>query len=403
MADDQPAAGSAPVTATPASGFSPAVPTSAMSVQLTQVRVPLEDTAVALSTSDSAGRLPIVVLPEHALRIRNELVIAGVVALVVGVILDFELAARGALLGLGGVLIVLGVFRSFRVPVPEGAQAVLLKGGRFNKTLGPGNHIVPPWIIVSHVVTTRETPFDAPASSIPTKDDVRTNVDILMTFSIVAPEKFVFTIAAPDFDQVCQATCQENIRLLVREKTSEEVLDMGEAETDRLRTGIGGALTTYGVEVVRVVLTHVMPPMEFVASRESRRLAAVQRAEEEERHELAVVRQSDAEKLDRQRISARREAIELEAANEVARLERLEKRIREFPNAMAWDVESQRLDVARSLAANTRAMVQVGPGGDVASALLMHTLPDNGTPPPSAPEAPPEPGKRRSTGSGPKS
>ena len=65
---------------------------------------------------------------------------------------------------------------------------------------------------------------------------------------------------------------------------------------------------------------------------------------------------------------------------------------------MAWDVESQRLDVARSLAANTRAMVQVGPGGDVAGALLMHTLQDNGTPPPSGPEASPEPGKRRSGG-----
>jgi regulator of protease activity HflC (stomatin/prohibitin superfamily) len=403
MADDQPAAGSAPVTAaTPASGFATTVSTSAMSIQLTQVRVPLEHTAQALSTSDSAGRLPIVVLPEHALRIRNELVIAGVVALVVGVILDFELALRGALVGLGGVLIVLGVFRSFRVPVPEGSQAVLLRGGRFYKTLGPGNHIVPPWIIVSHVVTTRETPFDAPASSIPTKDDVRTNVDILMTFSITSPEKFVFTIAAPDFDQVCQATCQEHVRLLVRGKTSEEVLDMGEAETDRLRTGIGSALVTYGVEVVRVVLTHVMPPMEFVASRESRRLAAVQRAEEGERHQLAVVRQSDAEKLEKQRISARREAIELEAANEVARLERLEKRIRDYPNAMAWDVETQRLDVARSLAANTRAMIQVGPGGDVAGALLMHTLPDNGTPRPSAPDTAPEPGKRRTGGSGPK-
>ena len=373
-----------------------------MSVQLTQVRVPLEDTAEALATSDSAGRLPIVVLPEHALRIRNELVIAGIVAVVVGVILDIELAVRGAMLGLGGVLIVLGVFRSFMVPVPEGSQAVLLRRGRFYKTLGPGNHIVPPWIIVSHVVTTRETPFDAPASSIPTKDDVRTNVDILMTFSITSPEKFVFTIAAPDFDQVCQATCQENVRLLVREKTSEQVLDMGEAETDRLRTGIGAALATYGVEVVRVVLTHVMPPMEFVASRESRRLAAVQRAEEEERHALAVVRQSDLEELERQRIGARREAIELEAANEVARLERLEKRIQAYPNAMAWDVESQRLEVARSLAANTRAMVQVGPGGDVAGALLMHTLPENGTPPSPAPDASPGASKRRTGGTGPK-
>jgi regulator of protease activity HflC (stomatin/prohibitin superfamily) len=381
-------------TADPASGFAPAVHPSAMSVQLTQVRVPLEDTAEALATSDSAGRLPIVVLPLHALRIRNELVIAGIIALVVGVIIDFELAVRGTLLGLGGVLIVLGVFRSFMVPVPEGSQAVLLRRGRFYKTLGPGNHIVPPWIIVSHVVTTRETPFDAPASSIPTKDDVRTNVDILMTFSITSPEKFVFTIAAPDFDQVCQASCQENVRLLVREKTSEEVLDMGGAENERLRAGIGAALATYGVEVVRVVLTHVMPPMEFVASRESRRLAAVQRAEEEERHRLAVVRQSDAEELERQRISARREAIELEAANEVSRLERLEQRLREYPGAMQWDVDTQRLEIARALAGNTRAMVQVGPGSDVATALLMHTTPENGTPPSSTPEVAPATGRR---------
>ena len=379
MADDAQA-----VAPTPAAAPAPTSP--ALAIQLTQVRVPLEDAAEALSTPDEAGRLPIVILPKHAIRIRNELVIAGVIAIVIGFILDLELAARGTFLGLGAVLIVLGVFRSFRVPVPEGSRAVLLKGGRYARTLGPGNHWVPPWVIVSHVVTTRETPFDAPAASIPTKDNVRTNVDILMTFAIAAPDKFVFMISAPDFDQVCQATCQENVRLLVRDKDSDEVLDMGVAENERLRKGIEAGLATYGVEVVRVVLTHVMPPMEFIASRESRRLATVQRAEEEERHALAVRRQSDSEELDRQRISARREAIELEAANEVARLERLEARIRAYPNAMHWDVESQRLEVARALAANTRALVQVGPQGDVAASLLMHTLPDNGTPPPDAPE-----------------
>ena len=380
-------------TAIPPSVLAAAAP--GMTIQLTQVRVPLDEAADALATPDSAGRLPIVVLPRHALRIRNELVIAGVVVLVIGLLLDLTLPARGGFLGIAGLLIVLGVFQSFRVPVPEGSQAVLLRGGRFQRTLGPGNHWAPPWIIVSHIVTTRETPFDAPAASIPTRDSVRTNVDILMTFTIASPEKFVFTISAPDFDQICQATCQENVRLLVRDKDSDEVLDMGTADTDRLATQIGGTLGAYGVEVVRVVITHVSPPMEFVASREARRLATIQRAEEQEHHALAQLRQADREELDRMRISARREAIELEAANEVARLERLETRIREYPNAMHWDVESQRLEVARSLAANTRAMINVGPGGDVAASLLMHTLPENGTPPPAAPETTVEGGQRR--------
>lgn len=401
MADD------ATVETTGTQPASPAPPASAtgtpaLAIQLTQVRVPLDDAAEALSTADAAGRLPIVVLPEHALRVRNELVIAGVIVLVIGLLLDLTVPARGSAVAVAGLLIVLGVFRSFRVPVPEGSRAVLLQGGRFQRTLGPGNHWVPPWIIVSHIVTTRETPFDSPAASIPTSDNVRTNVDSLMTFSIAAPEKFVFTISAPDFDQVCQATCQENVRLLVRDKDSDAVLDLGEADSERLRSGIEATLGAYGVQVVRVVVTHVMPPMEFVASRESRRLAAIQRAEEEEHHALAVLRQRDREELDRQRIAARREAIELEAANEVTRLERLESRIHEYPNAMHWDVESQRLEVARSLAGNTRAMIQVGPQGDVAASLLMHTLPENGAPPPEAPEAGADRGARRTPPSRPR-
>ena len=188
------------------------------------------------------------------------------------------------------------------VPVPEGSRAVLLRRGRFDKTLGPGNHIVVPWIVVSHIVTTRETPFDAPSTEIPTRDDVRTSIDILMTFRIESPERFVFTISAADFDQVCQATCQEVVRLLLRDKVADDVLDLGEADSERLRTAIGGALEPYGVVVVRVVLTHVMPPPEFMASRESRRLAGLQRAEEAEQHALALLRQSDQEELEQQRI-----------------------------------------------------------------------------------------------------
>lgn len=388
-----------------------AVAAPVVGIQLTQVRVPLDEAAEALSTSDEAGRLPIVVLPKQAYRIRNSLVGAGLLLILGSLLFDITLPLRGGSLAAGALLVVLGVFRAFMVPVPEGSRAVLLRRGRFHKTLGPGNHIVMPTIVVSHIVTTRETPFDAPATEIPTRDDVRTNVDILMTFRIEAPEKFVFTISAADFDQVCQATCQEVVRLLLRDKVADEVLDLGDADAERLRAEIGKALEPYGVVVVRVVVTHVMPPLEFMASREARRLASVQRAEEAERHSLALLRQADQEELEQQRIRARETAIELEAANEVARLTRLEERLRAYPNAVHWDVETQRLEVARALAGNTRAMVQVGPAADVAASLLMHTLPDNGSAPTvdgeggsgtrggadEAVDGPPQPSRRRTS------
>ena len=192
-----------------------------------------------------------------------------------------------------------------------------------------------------------------------------------MTFRISAPEKFVFTISAPDFDQICQATCQEAVRLLVREKDSDEILDLGEADANAAaRRRSASSLDAVRAEVVRVVLTHVMPPLDFVASREARRLATLQRAEELEQHALALLRQNDREELTRATIEGRRHAIELEAKNEVARLERLEERIRAVPQRDALgrrDDAAGRRPVAR---ANTRAMVQVGPGADVAAALL---------------------------------
>jgi regulator of protease activity HflC (stomatin/prohibitin superfamily) len=345
-------------------------------LQLTQARVDLEDAGEAFTVPDATGRLPIVVLPKQPFRIRNEFVIIGAIAIVVGVLFDLSLQVRGGLLGVGALLVFLGVFQSFVVAVPEGAQALLLKSGRYWKTVGAGRHIVPPWIVVSHVVTVREIPFNALAAETPTSDDVRVDIDVLLTFTITAPDRFVFAISAPDFDQVCQAACLDAIRLLVRAKASDEVLDLTADDADWLKTQVGAAIGAYGVEIQRVVITHVQPPRPFMASRESRKLAAVQRDEQTDRHALEERLLSDREALERQRITAQRERIELEAANEDLRLRHLQARLTAYPQAARRDLDDQRLAVARALAGNSRAMVQVGSGGDVADALIVRSLAD---------------------------
>jgi regulator of protease activity HflC (stomatin/prohibitin superfamily) len=376
-------------------------PQQRSTLQLTQARAPLDDAGEVLGSMDAEGHQPIVLVPLHASRIRNELVVAGLVLLAVAFLVDVPTPARTGSGVLALVLLVLGFIRALFVVVPEGARAVLLRGGRLHATVGPGVHVVRPGIVVSHVVTTRDTPFDAPGIVVPTRDDVRVRLDMLLMFRITAPERFVFAISAADFDEVCQATCREAVRLLVRAKDSAEILDLGEAEAEQLRVAIGERLEPYGTEAVRAVLAHVMPPTAFVASREAQRLARLQRAEEEELHALALLRQSNREALTREQIAAGRAEIELEADNEAARLERLETTIREFPAAMRWDLDSQRLDVARALAANPRALLQVGTDSDVAGALLMqtnadgHPVPDTTRPEGHAPRDPRTPRTRR--------
>jgi hypothetical protein len=154
--------------------------------QLTQVRVPLEEAGEAFSTRDASGRIPIVLIPKQLNRVRNEPVIAGVVVLL-GAILVQLLANQPIVIPIGIVLailmILMGVYRSFIVRVPEGANALLAKGGRYTKTIGSGTHIIQPVIVVTHLVTRREIPFDVPVVEAPTKDNVRASVDTLVTLT----------------------------------------------------------------------------------------------------------------------------------------------------------------------------------------------------------------------------
>ena len=118
----------------------------------------------------------------------------------------------------------LGVYQAFRVSVPEGANALLLKAGRYYKTLPSGFHMVLPYYPVSHLVTQRVIPFDVPEYVSPTADNVPATVDLLVMFTIADPYRFVYRISADDFDHVFLAACQDSLRQLVRSIPWQQVL-----------------------------------------------------------------------------------------------------------------------------------------------------------------------------------
>lgn len=353
----------------------PAVPVEA-EPQLTQARVPMAEAADAFAVPDESGRFPIVVVTGERSRIRNELVIAGLALLAVVFIVQVHIVLQGGLVAAGVALIVLGTLRAFIVRVPEGAQALALRRGRYERTLPAGVHYLPPWIAVSHVVTTREIPFLAAGLAVPTADDVRLDVGVLITFTIQAADRFVYAISAPDFDTVCMAASQDAIRRLIRSIGSEHVLDLAGTESEAIRGAIGEGLASYGVSVDRVVITSITPPAAYMQSLEARRLAEVQQAELAERHTLDRRRQADRLELERGEIEGRRRLLELEAENEAFRLKQAEARIAAYPRAAQWDFDAQRLEVARALAANDRALLAVGDPARLTEALLMAATPE---------------------------
>jgi regulator of protease activity HflC (stomatin/prohibitin superfamily) len=361
-------------------------------VQLHQLRAPLADGASVFASDNP----PIVLLPTYAQRLRNDFLIA--IGIVGGFGLgQFLIFAAGALVCL--VLLVLAVMRAFLVRVPEGTVALLNRGGKFAGELNAGSHRLPPWVIVSYLVTRREIPYDTPVLEVPTQDNVRASIDTLLTFAIVDARRFVFSISAPDFDRVLAAASQDAVRMIARGIPADRIADLARQESSSLGATLSETVEPYGVEIRQVLITHARPSDEFVRSREGERLATIQRAEQAEQHALELQRQADQDALARQQVTARlereRQQLESQLAQaemrrrvaatdveaETVRLAKLDTALRAYPLAAAWETQGARLQVSRALAGNTRAVVQIGPMEDIAGALVSRDRPPNNNQP----------------------
>jgi regulator of protease activity HflC (stomatin/prohibitin superfamily) len=382
--------------------------------QLTQSRVPLEMAADAFATRDANGRIPIIIVPQQMNRIRNELVIVALLLFAGSFVVNFfegGIALVSLTILLGVLCLILGIYRSFIVRIPEGANALVIRGGRYVRTIGSGTAILPPWILISHLVTTREIPFDVPIVEATTQDNVRANVDTLITFRITDAYKFVYNISASDFDQVFQAACQDGLRSMMRHITSEQVVDLKKQDLAYMVESLSTAVAAYGAAITGINVTFAQPQAEFMQSLEARQLAILQQSEQKERQALAQRRQADAELLARQQVvaqverdkelleteyrkaEARRRLVELEAEAEELRLQKLEERIKKYPAAADYDVGTAKLDIARALAGNSHAMLQIGTADDIVKAFVMRDIlkdipfpgDDNGSPPATEP------------------
>jgi regulator of protease activity HflC (stomatin/prohibitin superfamily) len=353
----------------PPANVSPAPPTATAPEQLTQTQIALSDALAAFGVPDDSGRQPIVLTVSRA-PLRPQLLLAALVAFVPAAIFDLTAAQRTVLFATAIVLGLLGLMRWLRIRVPQGSQAILMRQSRYHRILGPGAHTLPPWIAITYLVTTRVIPFEVVARGVPTADGVRTDLDLILVFAIEDPRKFVFEVAAPDFDRLSQGAALEAVRKLVRGLDSTVILDLAGSASADLQSAIGEVLRPYGVAIRAALVTQVRLPDYLMRSIESRRLTASRRAEQDERHALETRRQSDRVALERQLAEAQRGAIELDASNEALRLRRLEERIVAYPAAAEHDIEERRLDVSRALAGNSRTLLHVGDPGGVLEDLV---------------------------------
>jgi regulator of protease activity HflC (stomatin/prohibitin superfamily) len=345
-------------------------PTAGPHLQITELEASSLGAPEAIERRDAYGRVPVVVRIRRQPPIRIEAVLVAVALGASGVLLPLFLALKAVII-VGAVLaLLIGFIARIFIRIPPGTVGLTVRSGRPGAVLGPGVHTTNPFVILTHLVTTRDIAFDVPVSEVRSADGVAVTVDLMLTLRITEPATFAYQVTTGDADALVHAAAQDAVRSTLRGIPALDALDLGPDQAATIRSTIDEALARFGISVHSVSFTRVTLPAAFTASLEARRLSVVQLAEAADAFALEQRRLADRTALIAQEAEASLLSVEKEAAAEALRFEKLEERIAANPKAAAYDLEVTRIRIAERLIGNSRAVVSLNGPELIATSLL---------------------------------
>ncbi|MBE0477040.1 MAG: SPFH/Band 7/PHB domain protein [Coriobacteriia bacterium] len=158
--------------------------------------------------------------------------------------------------------------------------------GKYQRTVGPGLHVIVPIIDKIAKVDMRENVVDVPPQEVITKDNVVVTVDAVVYYEATDPVKLMYNVA--NFYLAATKLAQTNLRNVIGEMQLDESLTSREKINAALRQILDDATDKWGVRVVRVELQRIEPPMDVTE--------AMHRQMKAERTRRAVILEADGDK-----------------------------------------------------------------------------------------------------------
>jgi len=176
-------------------------------------------------------------------------------------------------------------------------RGIVLRLGKYSRTLSPGLRVIIPYIDKMIKVDVRTTPMDIPKQEVITKDNVTVNVDAIVYFKVLNAEKAVlettnYTYATSTFAQTALRDVTGNFDLdeilSKRDEISEKIREIVDVQTDK-----------WGIDIENVKLQNIELPADMKramakqAEAERERRAAIISAEGEKSAANAVAQAAD--------------------------------------------------------------------------------------------------------------
>jgi regulator of protease activity HflC (stomatin/prohibitin superfamily) len=183
------------------------------------------------------------------------------------------------------LLLVIYVALAIKI-VQQHEQGLIERFGRYRKTVGPGFHMIVPFIEKMRKVDMREQVVDVPPQEVITKDNVVVTVDAVVYYQATDPVKLKYNVA--NFILAATKLAQTNLRNVIGDMDLDGALTSRETINTELREILDEATDVWGTRVVRVEIQRIDPPIDVTQ--------AMHRQMKAERERRAVVTEAEGEK-----------------------------------------------------------------------------------------------------------
>lgn len=163
------------------------------------------------------------------------------------------------------ILLAFAALWSTVTTVPQGMNYTVVIFGRYTRTLGPGLHILVPFVEqIGARMNMKEQVMDIPSQDVITRDNAMVRVDGVTFFQVLNAAKAAYEV--DELEHSIINLTMTNIRTVMGSMDLDELLSNRDTINARLLHVVDAATESWGVKVTRIEIKDIAPPSDLVDS-----------------------------------------------------------------------------------------------------------------------------------------